>query len=476
MSFGIRGVTGWAIRLVMIPLVARRHGPTHAMAWLAPIFLFPRAGTLFYLWLARFGLARNARRHREVREQVETRDLIGGARAFRIREAAAPGHRDLIRLAERIVTDQIGGFPIVGGNAVELLDAPGNMVDRLIGDVDRAERHAHLLFYQYVDDATGRRVAEALARAASRGVECRVLCDGWASRSMRRALGPWMRRHGIRVHPALPIHLLRQPLSRVDVRNHRKVAVVDGRVGYTGSDNIHDPRFMLDEGVWHQISARVEGAAVLQLQMLFVEDWYFATGELLRGAGVFPEPREAGRVPVQTIPGGPSYPYHAIQHVLVQAIGEATETLILTTPYLVPDEPILLALRLAALRGVRVDVLVPLRSDRRAADAAARGYFGALLEAGVRIHRHPGGVVHAKTLSIDRAVAPVGTANLDRRSLFLNYEDVLLIFDGGCTDRLRDVQQRYLRGAERVDAEAWARRPRHKQYLEHTAMLLSPIL
>ena len=138
MSFGIRTAAGWAIRLAMIPLVARQHGPTHAMAWLAPILLFPRAGTLFYLWLARFGLARSARRHREVREQVETRDLLGEAGAFRIREAAEPGHRDLIRLAERIVTDQIGGFPILGGNAVELLDAPGGMVRRLIGDVERA--------------------------------------------------------------------------------------------------------------------------------------------------------------------------------------------------------------------------------------------------------------------------------------------------------------------------------------------------
>lgn len=469
-------VVGWIIRIVMIPVVARRHGPAHAMAWLAPIFLFPVLGMLFYLWLAHYGLQRSADRHRAVREAVETDDRLRDQSRHRMRDWTAADHGDLVRLTERIVTDRIGGFPILGGNAVELLGRPGEMVDRLVADVERAEHHAHLLFYQFVDDDTGRRVAAALARAAARGVACRVLCDGWASRSMRKSLGEWMEAHGIALHSALPVNPLRQPLSRIDIRNHRKIAVVDGRVAYTGSDNIHDPDHALDDGVWHQLSARVEGPAALQLQMLFVEDWRFATGELLQGGDVFPGPREVGRVPVQTVPGGPSYPAHVLQHVLVQVIGEANESLVLTTPYLVPDEPILLALRLAALRGVDVRILIPRRSDRRVADAAARAFFQELLSAGVEVHLHPRGIVHLKTLSVDQAVAVVGTANLDRRSLFLNYEDVLLLFDHGSAERLRQVQEHYLRESEPVDAEAWCRRPTRDQYLQHTAKLLSPLL
>lgn len=469
-------VVGWIIRIVMIPVVARRHLPAHAMAWLAPIFLFPLLGTLFYVWLAHHGLERSAREHRRVRDAVETDDRLREQRRHEVGEMTAPGHRDLVRLAERMVTGRIGGFPILGGNGVELLNGPGRMVDRLVADLDAAERHAHLIFYQFVDDRTGRRVADALARAAERGVECRLLCDAWASRSMRKSLGGWMKDRGIRLHPVLPMHPLRQPLSRIDIRNHRKIAVVDGRVAYTGSDNIHDPGHGLEEGIWHQVSARVEGPAALQLQMLFAEDWYFATDELLQGREIFPEPREAGEVPVQTVPGGPSYPEHALQHVLVQAIGEADESLVLTTPYLVPDEPILLALQLAALRGVDVRVLVPRRSDRLVADLAARAYFDELLGAGVRVHLHPDGVVHLKTMSVDRSVAVVGTANLDRRSLFLNYEDVLLLFDRGCVDGLREVQDRYLREAEPVNPEAWERRPARDQYVQHTARLLSPLL
>ena len=467
---------GWVVRVAMVPVVARRHAPAQAMAWLAPIFLFPFPGTLFYLWLSRYGLARSARGHRRVHEAVETDDRLRQQRRHRVGETTSPGHRDLVRLAERMVTGRLGGFPVLGGNAVELLDGAGEMVERLVAEIEAAERHAHLLFYQFVDDATGRRVAEALARAAARGVACRVLCDGWASRSMRRTLGPWMEARGIRLHGALPIHPLRRPLARIDVRNHRKIAVVDGRVAFTGSDNVHDPGHALEEGVWHQLSARVEGPAALQLQMLFVEDWYFATEELLQGGDVFPDPEAAGSVPVQTVPGGPSYPSRILQHVLVQAIGEADERLVLTTPYLVPDEPLLLAIRLAALRGVDVRVLVPRRSDRRVADLAARAFFADLLDAGVRIHVHARGVVHLKTVSVDDALAVVGTANLDRRSLFLNYEDVLLLFDRGCAVRLREVQDRYLREAEPVDPDAWGRRPRRAQYAEHTAKLLSPLL
>lgn len=469
-------VAGWVVRLVMIPVVARRHGPAHAMAWLAPIFLFPLLGTLFYLWLARYGLQRDARRHREVRAAVQTDDRLREQRRHEMRDWTAPEHRDLVRLTERLVTERIGGFPILGGNAVELLCEPGEMVDRLVADVERAEHHAHLLFYQFVDDDTGRRVAQALARAAARGVACRVLCDGWASRAMRKTLGPWMRERGIALHPVLPMHPLREPLARIDIRNHRKIAVVDGRVAYTGSDNLHDPDHALDDGIWHQLSARVEGPAALQLQMLFVEDWNFATGEQLSGDRVFPRPREAGSVPVQTVPGGPSYPAHVLQHVLVQAIGEANESLVLTTPYLAPDEPLLLALKLAALRRVDVRILVPRRSDRRVADAAARAFFDELLGAGVKIHVHDDGIVHLKTLSVDRAVALVGTANLDRRSLFLNYEDVVLLFDRGCAEALRRVQERYLREAEPVDPAAWCRRPTRDQYVQHTAKLLSPLL
>lgn len=467
---------GWIIRLVMIPLVARRHSAANALAWLAPIFLFPVPGTLLYLWLARYGLQRSAERHRHVRARVEADDRLRRQRRHETEEGIQFGHRDLVRLAERLSTREMGGFPILGGNHIELLSESGGMAERLLDDVAAARRHVHLLFFQFIPDETGHRVARALAEAAGRGVRCRVLVDAWASRKMRKSLAPWLRDRGVEVHSVLPMHPLREPLARLDVRNHRKVAVIDGRIGYTGSHNLHDPGHALEHGIWHQISARVEGPTALQLQMLFAEDWYFATDEMLTGDDVFPDPERPGRAAIQAIPGGPSYPAHILQHVLVQAIGEANERLVVTTPYLVPDETVLLALRLAALRGVETRIVVPRRSDRRVADLAARAYFDALLDAGVHVHLHPDGIVHAKTVSVDRALGVVGTANLDRRSLFLNYEDLLLVWDEDCVDALRRAQDALLAGAEEVDRDAWARRPRRDKYVQHTAKLVSPVL
>lgn len=467
---------GWIIRVVMIPVVARRHSAANAMAWLAPIFLFPLPGTLLYLWLAHYGLRRNAERHRHVRDAVEADDRLRRQRGHETEEEIRSGHRDLVRLAERLSTREMGGFPILGGNRVELLSAPDALADRLLDDVAAARHHVHLVYFQFIPDDTGYRVARALAEAAERGVRCRVLVDAWASRKMRKSLAPWLRARGVEVHSVLPMHPLREPLARLDVRNHRKVAVIDGRIGYTGSHNVHDPGHALEHGIWHQISARVEGPTALQLQMLFVEDWYFATDEMLTGGDVFPDPARPGDAAIQAVPGGPSYPVHILQHVLVQAIGEANERLVLTTPYLVPDETVLLALRLAALRGVETRIVLPRRSDRRVADLAARAYFDTLLDAGVHVHLHPDGIVHAKTVSIDRALGIVGTANLDRRSLFLNYEDLLLVWDEGCVDDLRRAQDALLADTDEVDGDAWVRRPRREKYVQHTAKLVSPVL
>ena len=469
-------IIGWLVRLAMIPLVARRHEPEVAMAWLAPIFLFPLLGTAVYFWLGRHNLDRNREKHRRVREAVETDDRLRDQTSHEIDLATTPEHRDLVRLAEQLSTHHLTGFPILGGNDIELLMEPGDAIDRLVADLDAATGTAHLLFFQFIPDETGRRVADALCRAAERGVRCRLLIDAWASREMRKQLKPGLEARGVEVHPVLPMHPIRQPLSRVDIRNHRKIAVLDGRIAYTGSTNIHDPDYDLDEGIWHQISARVEGPAAMQLQMLFVEDWYFATDEILKGRQIFPSPERCGNVPVQTVPGGPSYSAHITQHVLVQALNEANERLIITTPYLVPDQPTLLALRLAALRGVETHVIIPEESDRTLADAAARAYFSELMDAGVHLHLHCHGILHAKTFTIDDAFAIIGTANFDRRSMFLNYEDMLLIYSPDCTEGIRAKQLEFLDDSRTVDPDAWPRRPKHQQYIQHTAKLLSPVL
>lgn len=466
----------WILRLVMIPVVAhRRKRPLEAIAWLAAIFFIPVVGTILYFWLGEYTFRRSAKRHRKARKLLEALKPGVPQHPHLTRPLAEGALEPLPEVTTRVLDQRLGGLPFLGGNAVELLEQ-NDVIDRLIADMDAAHTHLHLLFYMYEDDDTGWRVARALAAAAQRGVRCRLLADAWASRAMFRTIKPFLEKHGVEVHGLLKVHPLRRPFARMDVRNHRKLAVIDGRVGYSGSTNIHDLDMDLDHGVWYQITARVEGPAVLQLQLVFLEDWYMSTDQMLDEPGLLPEQQEPGDVPVQVFPSGPAYPADGVQHLFTEALNEARERVIVTTPYFVPDDPTLLALRLAALRGAEVDLVVPESSDSHLADAAGRSFFDRLMDTGVRVYRHPSGILHAKTITVDDAIALIGTANFDRRSMFLNYEVTLVIHDARITADLRNRQQNYILRAQRLDHEQWCNRSTWEQVRDDTAALLSPVL
>jgi cardiolipin synthase len=275
----------------------------------------------------------------------------------------------------------------------------------------------------------------------------------------------------------LPIRRLRRPLARGDIRNHRKLAVIDGRVAFTGSLNIHDADFHLPAGSsWRQLTLRIEGPAVHQLQVVFAEDWYFTTDELLERERHFPAAQRCGDVCVQTVPGGPTYESDFMEHLVIAALNAADHRAIIATPYFVPTEATLIALRLAALRGAQVQVVVPRESDQRLADLAGRAFYPELLRAGVEIHLHDRGLLHAKALSVDDLFALVGSANFDRRSFRVNYELNLVLYGRDVARRVRECQEGYLADATPIDLESWERRPRHLHLQEQTAKLMSPIL
>ena len=253
------------------------------------------------------------------------------------------------------VAEGLGGLPILGGNAAELLVDAQEVINRLVADIDAATHHVHLLFYIFGCDATATKVAEAMTRAAQRGVQCRLLVDGVGSRPMLRRWSRQLEDKGIHVVSFLPVNPVRRHLARLDLRNHRKVAVIDGRIGYTGSQNIVDADYGFGDrgaGPW-RILWRIVGPSVLQLQGVFMEDWEFATESRLEDPGLIPQNIAAGNVPLQAVPSGPNYPTAVIEDVVVEAIFAARQRVILTTPYFVPDESILAALRLAVMRSRR---------------------------------------------------------------------------------------------------------------------------
>ncbi len=469
----------WAIRLAMIPLVAREHRAEVALGWLGLILLVPYVGAPLYFLFGELNLRHRLQAHAQVQRELEMEHGLRKQTPALLHPGFPRPIHHLAHLTGKLAGH--GAFPVVDGNAVELVVGQQDGIDRIIQDVDRAERHVHLLFYLYNDDASGRRLAEALGRAARRGVRCRLLVDAvgctvFAKPSFFRRLDEWLEDEGVEVRSTLPVRPLLRPLARLDVRNHRKIVVVDGRIAYTGSLNVHDPGFGLDQGEWEQLTVRLEGPAAQQLQALFVEDWKASGGGLLAGPEHFPEPREAGETAVQVIPGGPTYDTDLLEHAWVAVLNSARERVAVTTPYLVPDQTLLVALRLASIGGARLDLIVPRESDSRLSDAAGRTYFDPLLAAGARVHLFPDGLLHCKSMSVDGLVSVIGSANYDRRSLFLNYEANLIVFDRSFAADLLACQEKFIARARELPRDWWHRRPRVRKLTDQTLKLLSPLL
>ncbi len=465
-------VSEWVIRLVMVAVVTRRGQPAASVAWLLVIFFLPWPGLLMYLligetWLGR----RKAARHERVLEAMARVDRMAITEGFAVVPEIAEQHQPLINLAQNM-----GALPILAGNSVEMLTDTDEVIDRLIDDVESAEHHVHLLFYIVRDDRTGRLVAEALARAQQRGVRCRVLYDAVGSRRTIGKLAHYLHEHGVECRPMLPVGVWRRLLSRMDLRNHRKLAVIDGRIAYAGSQNLVDADYGHKSLAWYDLTLRVVGPSALHVQVVYLSDRRLAVGEGLNEAHLLPAPQVAGEQAVHVVPSGPSSPNEDLQHLVVDAIHRARRRLVITTPYFVPSEPAMLALKSAVMRGAQVDVVVPKRGDHPLVAAASRAYYGELLDAGVRVHRFCDGLLHAKTMTVDDAFALVGSANFDIRSFNLNFELNLLLYGQQVTAELRFAQQSYIDRSEQVDPSAWRDRPYARRLPEDIAKLLSPLL
>jgi len=462
----------WVIRVVMLFVVTRRRQPTSAMAWRLVIFFLPVPGLVLYLLIGENRLPRRrADRHARLLEDLAAVRCRFEHHPSMIHPELAPEAMPTVTLAERL-----GSMAILGGNDGEILTETEEVIDRLVADIDSATQHVHLLYYIYANDATGRRVAEALRRAVERGVSCRVLVDAVGSRPMLKRLGPQMLAWGVQIHSALPVNLLRRRMARLDLRNHRKLAVIDGRVAYAGSQNLVNADYGRRDLAWHDMSVRLTGPIVLQLQAVFVGDWYFETGEALDSQSVFPDPPITGSIAAQTLPSGPDYPTENYQRMVVAALHAARRHVIITSPYFIPDDGFLQALEVAVLRGVRVELILPRRCDQVLVGAASRAYYDDLLDLGVEVHLFEPGLLHAKTMTIDDAVALIGSSNFDIRSFSLNFEISLLFYGSHVTERLRARQERYLGQSTRLTTEAWKGRSRVACAFEDVAKLLSPLL
>jgi cardiolipin synthase len=371
----------------------------------------------------------------------------------------------------RLSTD-LARMPNVGGNGVELLTDYAATLARITADIEAARSSAHLCYYIFQDDAATAPVIAALARAVARGVRCRVLIDAFGSRPSISAVVPKLRALGIDARVALPFRW-RKP-ERLDLRNHRKIVVVDGRIGYTGSQNMVSPDFK--PGLtYSELVARIEGPAARQLQLVFGADWYEETAEFI-GDEAFPVPAIAGDCPAQILPNGPASPTQRAQRMVVHLVHAARRRVVITTPYFIPSQALQEALETAVQRGVEVHLIVDHRKDQFMVANAQRSYYESLLTAGVRIHAYREAFLHTKSVSVDAAIAWVGSCNMDLRSFELNEEVVALFYSSRIAAQLEAIEAGYMRGSEEVGLAEWRRRPFHEQLVQNLTRLVSPLL
>ena len=447
--------------------------PASRLAWIIAIFALPIAGVILYLLLGETRISRGRReRGRDINAHLYRPPGNYDCRT----EDCDSAHWAPIALARTV-----NHLDPTGGNSARLAADSNTAIEEMIADVDAARETAHGCFYIWLADNNGLKLKDAFIRAAKRGVHVRLLADALGSRKLIRS-AHWrdMCDAGCEARVALPVG---NPLwtvirGRVDLRNHRKLMVVDNRVAWCGSQNCADPEFRIKPryAPWVDIMSRWEGPVAPQCQYLFVSDWIAEGGddiaELLKG----PIPSGSGEIVAQVLGTGPTAEFDAMPACFSELIHSAREELVVTTPYFVPDEQLLFALTSAARRGVRTVILFPKRNDNWIVAAASRSYYKDLIDAGAEIYEYRPGLLHAKTMVVDRCVGLIGSANLDRRSFELNFENNIMFQDVAFAAAVRARQDEYLADCDRVMREDVERYGIGLRLWQNLLATLSPML
>ncbi len=467
-------VEGYLLTLLLVPFVIlqRRRQSVATVAWIMAIMVLPYLGSVLFLL---FGINRVERRaaFKQLARRELDAQLLGRPRNQLLpAEAEHVNGRRLMQLIDRV-----SGFHATYGNAVEIVADTNRTLGLIEREIASARQSIHLEYYIWREDQTGQRLRDLLIEKARAGVCVRFLFDGIGSLFLgRRFLQP-MRDAGIQVANALPGSSLRERWS-INLRNHRKIVVVDGTVGFTGGMNIGDEYLGRNPqlGFWRDTHLRLHGPAAEQLQQVFAEDWYFATGEALTQPQLHPQVPQTGGDVAQVVSGGPDGDFDAFQTVFFAAINEAQQRITLATSYFIPTPALATALETAALRGVQVRLLVPGVADHQWMVTAGRAWYEQLLRAGVQIYEYQKGPLHSKTLTIDGNWSLVGSPNFDFRSLLLNFEVAVALYGPRPARELEEQFADDLREAVPIDLARFRTRGKWQVLCEQTLLLFAPVL
>lgn len=469
------------VTFLVIRVIMRKPPVGVALAWVLLISATPFFGAIFYMLVGerridqRRFLARQALSldYREISEFAFERGLLDVRWENHSPDARAMNHLGI----------SLRGFPTVQGSDYTLYSDTDLILGDIARDIDSAQQSVLIEFYIWNKGGLADDVLNAVIRASERGVYCCLLIDALGARPWWKSDQPkQLRDAGVHLRQAMPVGLFRGLIGRQDLRMHRKIVVVDGKVGWTGSLNMVDPKFFKQDagvGEWIDAMVRLQGSAVSALAAVMIGDWIVETGEPLTEMVELAKLKwckPQGDVDMQVIASGPGQSKDLQLQMILALLNSAHQEVVLTTPYLVPDESLMRALRCVAAKGVRIRLVVPEKVDSLLVRHASRSYFDELLECGIEIYLYREGLIHTKSITVDDSITMFGSVNLDMRSLWLNYEMAIYAYNSPFTRDVRSLQQSYIELSDQLDRESWAQRSYFTRLLENSFRLTSPLL
>lgn len=475
---------GLSVRVIM-----RKRPYGVSLAWLVVVLVIPFLGGFFYLL---FGENRLPEKRKE-RAKVSYDTYLLWLKTLQERAPVSWSTLNPECFPLHLQAETLVGIPAMTGNNLNLINNPDEIIRSITEAIERSSSTCHLQFYIWQEGGRVNKVISALMKAAARGVTCRILLDSIGSRDfLKSTTAAEMRKMGIKIQESLPAGVINALFSRIDIRNHRKLVVIDGQIAFTGSQNMVDPEvFKKDAGVgkWIDVMVKIEGPVVECIAGTFISDWFLETEAGQFRSDSFPKDIEtmrkfsdmhpqpiAGQAAIQLVPSGPGLVPDAIHSLLLTTIYAARRELVMTTPYFIPDEPLLVALKAAAQRGVIVKIIIPRYNDSLLVKYASRARYQELANSGVQFFLFHGGLLHSKTITVDRDFSLFGSVNLDMRSFWLNFEATLFIYCKSFTKELLTIQQDYLAQSTKLDIDLFSQRGSFEVFKENTALLVSPLL
>jgi len=462
---------------VAVMIILEKRSPFKTAAWVLALILLPVFGVVFYLFFGQEYRKKKLFSRKEIKSLNQYRKLsITQLRQFEHIYQNLPPEIMAKESIIRLLLKNSNAL-LTSGNRLKILNDGEETFRSIFKAIESAKHHVHLEYYILEDDKIGNRLKNLLIRKSLEGVEVRIIIDDVGSWGLSNKFIRELRNNGVEIYPFMEVRFPRLT-SRVNYRNHRKIAIVDGKIGFLGGINFADRYLEGIKGIgpWRDTHLRIEGDAVKCLQIVFSSDWYIVIHENLNGELYFPVLPKREGVPVQISASGPDSDWDSIGQAFFSMIAGAKSKVYIVTPYLMPPREIVYALKTAAMRSVDVRILIPHKSDSRIPKWSSFSYVGDLLEAGVHIYFYQAGFIHSKYIVVDSVLSTIGTTNLDFRSLETNFEVNAFVYDKAFSIRLEKLFKLDLQNSMEVKIEEWKRRKWNHKVRESLAHLVSPLL